>query len=204
MANENYKHNINGDYYFPMEIKDDADREYARAAGLAITRTRLGNRVIEALMIPCKRVAYDSSGREVYLETPSEEQREIYLSYIRDEMNEQDAMKRDGRCCIPDGAGGLKRCPCRVPNPAYTPGGAETKTIPVNCEGDRYERMCRDFERFVEARSPRLAPLAKALMREFTKSEYSRSSGVSTSSVSRQADKLKALVEEFLESESYL
>ena len=60
--------------------------------------------------------------------------------------------------------------------------------------------MCRDFERFVEARSPRLAPLAKALMREFTKSEYSRSSGVSTSSVSRQADKLKALVEEFLES----
>ena len=67
-----------------------------------------------------------------------------------------------------------------------------------------YERMCRDFERFVEARSPRLAPLARALMREFTKSEYSRSSGVSTSSVSRQADKLKALVEEFLESESYL
>lgn len=241
MANENYKHNINGDYYFPMEIKDDADREYARAAGLAITRTRLGNRVIEAIMIPCKRVAYDSRGREVYLETPTEEQREIYLSYIRDELNEQDAMKRDGRCCIPDGAGGLKRCPCRVPNPAYTPGGSETKTIPVNCEGckyepyrqahttitlsslagedgeaydipastaspegDRYERMCRDFERFVEARSPRLAPLAKALMREFTKSEYSRSSGVSTSSVSRQAVKLKALVEEFLESESYL
>lgn len=227
--------------YFPMETKDDADREYARAAGLAITRTRLGNRVIEAIMIPCKRVAYDSRGREVYLEMPSEEQREIYLSYIRNEMNEQDAMKRDGRCCIPDGAGGLKRCPCRVPNPAYTPGGTETKTIPVNCEGckyepyrqahttitlsslagedgetydiptpssspegDRYERMCRDFERFVEARYPRLAPLAKALMREFTKSEYSRSSGVSTSSVSRQADKLKALVEEFLESESYL
>ena len=86
MANENYKHNINGDYYFPMEIKDDADREYAHAAGLVITRTRLGNRVIEAIMIPCKRVAYDSRGREVYLETPTEEQREIYLSYIRDEL----------------------------------------------------------------------------------------------------------------------
>ncbi len=115
MANENYKHNINGDYYFPMEIKDDADREYARAAGLAITRTRLGNRVIEAIMIPCKRVAYDSRGREVYLETPTEEQREIYLSYIRDELNEQDAMKRDGRCCIPDGGGNSLRANIRAP-----------------------------------------------------------------------------------------
>ena len=48
-------------------------------------------------------------------------------------------MKEDGRCNIPDGRGGYKRCPLRTPNPAYTPGGNAPKTLAVHCEGCKYE-----------------------------------------------------------------
>ena len=64
-----------------------------------------------------------------------------YLEYIRDELAEQDAKRQDGRCSIPDAYGGLKRCPCRVKNPDYIPGGDQPKTLPVRCEGCIYEQF---------------------------------------------------------------
>ena len=45
------------------------------------------------------------------------------------------------RSQIPDGHGGLKRCPCRVPNPGYIPGGTAPKTLPVCCHGCEYEEF---------------------------------------------------------------
>ena len=128
------------DYYYPLEITDPSIRALARERGLEITKTRLGNRVFEAVMIPCKNVA-TINGMEVFVDTPSEEQRRRYLAYVRDELAEQDAKRQDGRCNIPDAYGGLKRCPCRVPNPDYVPGGKQPKTLPVRCEGCVYEQF---------------------------------------------------------------
>ena len=128
------------DYYFPMEITDPSIRALARERGLEISRTRLGSRTFEAAMIPCKDTA-TINGMEVFVDTPSEVQRQRYLEYVRDELAEQDAKRQDGRCNIPDAYGGLKRCPCRVKNPDYVPGGDQPKTVPVRCEGCVYEQF---------------------------------------------------------------
>ena len=128
------------DYYFPMEVSDSAIKTLARENGYEICRTRLGNRVITAAMIPCKETAM-INGREVFIDTPSEVQRRRYLDLIKDELAAQDAARQDGRCMIPDGHGGVKRCPCRVPNPDYIPGGKALKTLPVRCEGCVYEQF---------------------------------------------------------------
>lgn len=126
-------------YYFPMKVKTSADKEYARRNGLEIGWARLGNRKYKAIFVPCKLKEYDSKGRVIFLDTPEEVQHRIYLDLIKDEMSRQDAEKQDGRCPIPDGKGGVKRCPCRVPNPNYVDGSKEHKTIPVKCEGCIYE-----------------------------------------------------------------
>ena len=128
------------DYYYPLEITDPSIRALARERGLETGRTRLGNRVFEATMIPCKDTAM-IHGVEVFVDTPSDVQHRRYLEYIRDELTAQDAAKQDGRCQIPDGRGGVKRCPCRVPNSDYAPGGDKPKTIPVRCEGCKYEQL---------------------------------------------------------------
>ncbi len=126
------------DYFFPMEITAPSIRALARERGLEIARTRLGNRTIDAVMVPCKDTA-TVHGVEIFVDTPSEEQRKRYLELIKDALAEQDAEKQDGRCPVPDGRGGVKRCPCRVPNPDYVPGGKQPKTLPVRCEGCVYE-----------------------------------------------------------------
>ena len=126
------------DYFFPMEITDPSIRALARERSLEISRTRLGNKIIDAVMVPCKDTA-TINGMEVFVDTPSEVQRRRYLEYARDELAEQDAKRQDGRCNIPDAYGGLKRCPCRVPNPDYVAGGKQPKTLPVHCEGCVYE-----------------------------------------------------------------
>ena len=119
MTNNSYKHirttPLTGelDYYYPMEVSDPTIRALARERGLEIAKTRLGNRAFEAVMIPCKDTAM-INGVEVFIDTPSEVQRQRYLEYIRDELAEQDAKRQDGRCNIPDAYGGLKLCPCRV------------------------------------------------------------------------------------------
>lgn len=128
------------EYFFPMEITDPSIRALARERGLEIAKTRLGNRTFEAAMIPCKDTA-TISGVEVFIDTPSEVQRQRYLEYIRDELTQQDAKRQDGRCNIPDAYDGLKRCPCRVKNPDYIPGGDQPKTLPVRCEGCIYEQF---------------------------------------------------------------
>ena len=128
------------DYYFPMEITDPSIRVLARERGLEIGRTRLGNRTIDAVMIPCRDTA-TIHGVEVFVDTPSEVQRQLYLELIKDELAAQDAAKQDGRCQIPDGRGGVKRCPCRMKNPEYVPGGDQPKTLPVRCEGCQYEQF---------------------------------------------------------------
>ena len=121
-----------------MELRNAADREYAKLYGLEIGMARLGFRNFDAVFVPCRETAY-VNGREVYIDTPEEVQRRRYLELIKDEMNAQEEIKQDGRCPIPDGRGGLKRCPRRVPNPDYTPGGDAPKTLPVRCEGCKYE-----------------------------------------------------------------
>lgn len=130
------------DYFFPLEITDPSIRALARERGLEIARTRLGSRVFEAVMVPCRETAM-IHGREVYVDTPSDVQRRRYNELIRDELAAQAAGKEDGRCRIPNGRGGLKRCPSRVPNPDYVPGGDQPKTLPVRCEGCRYEEFRR-------------------------------------------------------------
>lgn len=128
------------DYYYPLEITDPSIKALAKERGLEVTRTRIGIRTIDAVMVPCKDTAM-IHGVEVFVDTPSEVQHQRYLEYIRDELAAQDAAKQDGRCHIPDGRGGVKRCPCRVKNPEYVPGGDQLKTLPVRCEGCQYEQF---------------------------------------------------------------
>ena len=124
------------EYFYPMEITDPSIRAYARAKGMEITGTRLGNRVIEAVMVPCRESGMHR-GLEVPADTPPEAQRRLYLACISDELREQDARRRDGRCLIPDGRGGLKRCRPRTPNPEYTPGSVIAADI--FAEGDKID-----------------------------------------------------------------
>ncbi len=126
------------DYFFPMEVKSKADKAAAKAQGLEVAWTRLGYRTFEAVMVPCKKVVRDANGNETYIDTPSEVQRERYLELIKAEMNEQEATKEDGRCNIPDERGSYIRCPIRMKNPAFVPGGNEPKTLPVSCAGCKY------------------------------------------------------------------
>lgn len=128
------------DYFFPLEITDPSIRELAQEHSLEIARTRLGNRVIDAVMVPCKDTA-TIKGQEVYVDTPSDRQRERYLCYIRDELTAQNAARQDGGCNTPNGRGNTKRCSCRIPNPDYAPGGDKLKTVPVRCEGCIYEEF---------------------------------------------------------------
>ena len=130
------------DYFFPMEVMDPADKEYARLNGLEVGKAMLGYRTFEAIMIPCKHKTRDAQGRDVYLDTPSEEQRRIYKAYSQDELDRQEEERMDGRCQLPKANGnGTKRCPRRIPNPAYVPGGDQPKTLPNRCEGCPYERF---------------------------------------------------------------
>lgn len=129
------------EFYFPMEVKDPADKEYARLNGLEVGWARLGFRKFRAVFVPCKDQVTDSHGKTTYLDTPSDIQHRRYLDYIKDELNEQEDAKQDGRCQIPDGNGGLKRCPCRIPNPDYVSGGDQHRTLPVKCEGCMYEQF---------------------------------------------------------------
>lgn len=228
------------DYYFPLEVKDDSVLVYAQEYGYNVGWARLGFRKFLAVFVPCKEQVIDSHGRTTFLDTPSEVQRQRYLDLIKDEMNEQEAAKQDGRCNIPDGHGGIKRCPCRIPNPDYVTGGEKPKTIAVKCEGcvyeqfhqahttitlscldhedeggemesyevpaprsnfaaDRYEEIREQFLDFVRERNAKLLPLAELLTDELTKSEASRELGLATSTVGSRTDKLKELLDEFLD-----
>lgn len=244
-ANEVFRHirtnTVTGqtDYFYPLEITDPSIREIAKECGLEIGRTRLGYRVFDAVMVPCKETA-TVHGLEVFIDTPSEVQHQRYLAFIRDELAAQDAAKQDGRCNIPDGRGGLKRCPCRIPNPDYIPGGDMPKTLPIRCEGckfepyhqahtvielsaldreddsgelenfeipspkcsfaaDRYLKLRKEFVAFVKDRNPKLAPLAEKLADEYTKSEAGRELVDASSTVTSRTDKLKKLLEDFLD-----
>lgn len=126
------------DYYFPLEITHPSIRTQAKERGLEISRSRLGNRIFDAVMIPCKNTT-TINGKEVFIDTPPDIQRQRYLEYIRDELAQQEAMKQDGRCNIPDGRGGLKRCPLRIPNPAYVPGSDMPKTRVNKCGSCPFE-----------------------------------------------------------------
>ena len=127
------------DYFFPMEVTDNSILDYAKEHNFEVGLARLGYRRFKAVAVPCKNKAYDAVGREIYLPTPSDVQRRRYLDLIKDEMNEQEDAKEDGRCTIPDGHGGVKRCPLREKNPACTPENGQPKTVAVRCEGCVYE-----------------------------------------------------------------
>lgn len=127
------------DYYYPLEVTDDSILVYAREHNLEVGPARLGFRKFRAVFVPCKEQATDSHGRVTFLDTPSDVQRRRYLDLIKDEMDAQERVKEDGRCCISDGRGGIKRCPLRVPNPKFSPENGQPKTVAVRCEGCIYE-----------------------------------------------------------------
>ena len=247
MANQTYKHHrinpVTGEeeWFFPMEITDPSIREAARAAGLEIGKTRLGYRVFEAVMVPCRRME-SQNGKDVYADTSAEEQHKLYLELIKEELNSQAQAKTDGRCEIPDGKGGMKRCPLRVSNPNYVEGSDLPKTIAVKCEGcqweelkkahtviqisaldqegddgdeipyepaapsegfaaDRYIELANRFVEFVEQRDPRLVPLARQRVMEFSITEAARRLKDAKSTSISWNNKLKEMVVEFLDNE---
>lgn len=73
------------DFYYPLEITDPSIRILAQECGLEIGWTRLGLRVFEAVMVPCKETAI-IHGIETFIDTPSDVQRIRYLQFIRDDL----------------------------------------------------------------------------------------------------------------------
>ena len=126
------------DYYYPLEITDSSIRALAKERGLEIGRSRLGFRIFDAVMIPCRNTVMIHD-MDVFVDTPSNIQRRIYKALCKDELDEQEAIKEDGRCNIPDERGGTKRCPLRISNPEYTPENGMPRTLPVKCKGCKYE-----------------------------------------------------------------
>ena len=49
------------DYFFPMELTSDADREYARFCGFEIGMARLGYRHFLSIFVPCQDRIVDRS-----------------------------------------------------------------------------------------------------------------------------------------------
>lgn len=212
-------------YYFPMELRHKDAIAWAKEQRLDICRTRLGNRVILAAMIPCKDTVKDGSGNEIFIDTPEEKQHQRYLEYIRDELREQERAKWDGRCMIPDGRGGLKRCPYHVPNPTYTPENGQNKLIRVRCEGckyepfkqehtvielscmdieiefhdDQYESVRQDFLDYVTKQNPQLTELADLLTKHYNKSEISKMISKPRTTLNYKAKLLAALLREYLD-----
>ena len=64
---------------------------------------------------------------------------------------------------------------------------------------DRYLELREQYVAFVQERNPTLAPLAELLTLEFTKSEAGRELGNASSTVTSRVEKLKALLDEFLD-----
>jgi len=133
-------------WYVPVEIEDDITELLARKCGFEVCFTRLGCRRIWAFMLPCmdKEIR---NGVEVYVPTPEAVQYERYLNYVRPILREQDREKHDGRCEIPNGLGGVRRCPLREENPEYIPGSeakrTRFKTRVKSCVGCPYEEFKR-------------------------------------------------------------
>lgn len=138
---------VNGkvNYYYPLEITEsnkELVETYALEHGLEICWTHYGDRKIWAAMIPCQNTVMNH-GLESFVETTSAEQHQIYNKLTRPDLAEQDREKHDGRCQIPNGKGGTRRCPLREENPDYVPGskGRSTrfKTRVASCSGCPYE-----------------------------------------------------------------
>lgn len=55
-----------------------------------------------------------------------------FHEYIKEESNSQKRIIREGRCIIGSDAGGVKRCPERIPNPLYGEPG-QPKTVYNDC-----------------------------------------------------------------------
>ncbi len=109
------------EFRFPLELTSESQeslKDLIYINGYEVGIAKLGYRTFPAAMIPM-----------------SEEQ---YHELIKDELNRQEEIKQSGRCPISDGNGKLKRCPMRVPNPTYVEGGNEPKTLPVKCEGCKF------------------------------------------------------------------
>lgn len=68
-----------------------------------------------------------------------------------------------------------------------------------NYAADQYEKLSEEFVAFVRERKPKLASLAQKLVEEYTKSDAGRKLGLPTSTVTSRMDKLKELLEEFLD-----
>lgn len=100
-----------GSFIIPMELpepsnnKDDVvnDRQevikLAKIMGLKIDYVKWGYRIFKAVLVP---------GTE-----------EEFRAYIGEEDRRQKAQRVNGRCPVPDGRGGIMRCPERLQNPEY-------------------------------------------------------------------------------------
>ena len=208
------------DYFFPMELTDDAMRDLAETQGLNIGQAKLGGRTFTAVWVPCKDTAM-INGREVFIDTPSDVQRERYLQYIKDELKEQESIRLESRCLIPGIRGGLKRCPRFIPRP-----GSDSEMSPVRCEGckyelyhdrelsqeeledvpspdgylqgDRYATLTSSFLSSVRKISPQLVALAELLTQEYTLIEAGEELGIPQSTASSQRKDLIRLCRSFL------
>ena len=105
------------EYFFPMEVTQETLSSYRGAIkqnNYEVGYAKLGYREFLAIFIPCSETEY--------------------RAFIKDELDSQEAAKQAERCLIGNDHGKLKRCPMRVPNPAYKEGSAEPKTLAVKCE----------------------------------------------------------------------
>lgn len=119
-----------GTYLYPMELagrkcEEDraaraADIRLAKLEGYKVDWVQVGYRVFEAVLIPMSE--------------------ERFKQLIQDEDRRQKAARIEGRCPIPNGRGGVIRCPERIPNPLYGQPG-EPKTLKNDCVNCPYNTL---------------------------------------------------------------
>lgn len=131
------------DYFYPLELENETDEEFARLRGYQVGWTWRGQKKIRAAMVPCRQKAYDEHGNEIFLDTKEDEQHRIYKALMGDENAAQDRAKHDGLCSFIKENGQRKRCPYRIPNPNFNPAiphnpKTNPKTIRNHCECCRY------------------------------------------------------------------
>ena len=203
------------DYYYPIDLEglSAEDVKTYEQSGLKIGCSRIGSKPIKiAAMLPCKKQE-KINGKTVFVDTPEEEQRKIFLSYAEDELHEQARVRDSNRCIISNGKGGLKRCQgnCATCDQSHNRkpqtimlSGLDNEDDIFDVEdkyGDEAFKACVLYEElyaFVSKNYPKYASVLEALKNSNTRCDAAKSIGIEPYAFYKRSNKLREIVAEFL------
>ena len=194
----------------PMIVDLDAFDEHGLIMGVArsqIRKWKIGNRIVDVVLVPGTQEQYDSIMDEYYREFKAED--------------------RDKRCSVPGKNGKLIRCPderkCSE-CPYYlkrehygtatfsdlTAKGDDGEEIefepesPENyCSGDRYLRMLDDLIKYAAEIDPEYGTMIQLLHDGMSRRQVAEALGIPKSTVIDRVAKLRKITDEFFDNLTY-